>query len=233
MKRRSKRHHEIPQWLLGRFCVGETAQLWVGFKNTGEVRLLHVKSAFVRKDGNTRTDFVATGGGRAKRVRSSRDEKILADFDGRTSAAARSAITWGRAYRAKPQIATALAPAHVHVLKQLIVGQARRTQESQDRIALTSGLDDMILDAAYERAAAVGQRLPSRSDLRSATEVQEWWPTCVRTCAPFRLGRSCDPTRQGVRVPVQERIDRRGSSDFGAKLRHREFRDHNHRIGNS
>ena len=94
MKRRSKRHHEIPQWLLGRFCVGETAQLWVGFKNTGEVRLLHVKSAFVRKDGNTRTDFVATGGGRAKRVRSSRDEKILADFDGRTSAAARSAITW-------------------------------------------------------------------------------------------------------------------------------------------
>ena len=174
MKRRSKRHHEIPQWLLARFCVGETAQLWVGFKNSRDVRCLHISHVFVRKDGNTRTDFVATGGDRAKRVRSSRDEKTLADFDGRTSAAARSAITWGRAYRAKPQIATALAPAHVHILKQLIVGQARRTQESQDRIALTHSVDDTILDQLYLRAEASSTSLPSRSDLRSATEVQEW-----------------------------------------------------------
>ena len=64
--------------------------------------------------------------------------------------------------------------AHVHILKQLIVGQARRTQESQDRIALTHSVDDTILDQLYLRAEASSTSLPPRSDLRSATEAQEW-----------------------------------------------------------
>ena len=48
MEERSKRHHENPKWLLKHFSSGCDAMLWVGFKNSREVKFLNAKVVFTR-----------------------------------------------------------------------------------------------------------------------------------------------------------------------------------------
>ena len=49
MMARSERHHEVPIWLSKHFCWDCDERLWMGFKETREVRLVGVRDAFVKK----------------------------------------------------------------------------------------------------------------------------------------------------------------------------------------
>ena len=162
---RSKRHHEIPQWLLKHFCRESSEMLWMGFKNTRRVRLVGVKDAFVRRDGNTRTDYQSRGDGTFQRVKSDQDETILSRFDEQTCLAARELIEFARRWRDTGPIAPGLSPGTVEVCKRLIVAQARRTRESQDRVGLGESKNELYLDLYFKRAEEVGQQMPAREVL--------------------------------------------------------------------
>ena len=103
MTQRSKRHHEVPIWLLKNYRIDENERLWVGFKDTRKVESLALKKVFFRHDGNTRTDYIADGDGEFKRVRSDRDERVLAEFDSRTSGAEKTTVAVGQAGSRDPQ----------------------------------------------------------------------------------------------------------------------------------
>ena len=171
MAKRSKRHHEVPRWLLREFCRARAEWLWVGFKATSEVRQLHVSAVFVRSDGNTRTDYVPDGTGGFSRVRSDPDEQALATFDAETSAFARQLLGEARHHRSTGQ-PLRLSWETVEGCKTLIVGQARRTIESQQRIGLMPGDEDLQLDLLYQRADGEGRSLPGREELASLEETQ-------------------------------------------------------------
>ena len=96
MTARSKRHHEVPIWLLSHFCMDNGETLWMGFKDTRDVKPVTVNRAFRRTDANTRTGYESRGDGAFERVKSDRDERILADFDNRASRAARNVIDFAR-----------------------------------------------------------------------------------------------------------------------------------------
>lgn len=162
---RSKRHHEVPQWLLKHFCQEYNEMLWLGFKNTGEVSLVSVKDAFVRRDANTRTNYRSRGDGTFQQVKSDQDETLLARFDQETSLAARELIGFARQWRDIGPVAPRLTSGAVEVCKRLIVAQARRTRESQDRVGLGEDNTALYLDLYFKRAEEVGQRLPSREVL--------------------------------------------------------------------
>ena len=162
---RSKRHHEIPQWVLKYFCVDHREMLWMGFKDTREVRLVSINDAFVRKDANTRIDYQSHGDGTFQQVKSDPDETILASFDDQASQAARALIDFSRRWRDTGPVAPRLSSDRVEVCKQIIVTQARRTRESQNRIGLLPDGYELYLDLYYKRAEEIGQQLPSREDL--------------------------------------------------------------------
>ncbi len=139
--------------------------LWTGFKNTREVRTVSVNDAFVRKDANTRTDYRSRGDGTFQQEKSDMDERILEKIDGQASNAARELIDFARGWRDDGPIAPRLSSETVDVCKRLIVAQARRTRESQDRVGLVEDVDDLYLDLCLARAEEVGQRLPRREIL--------------------------------------------------------------------
>ena len=173
MTQRSKRHHEVPKWLLKNFCIGGSDHLWVGFARGRKVMKLHREKVFVRNNANTRFDFIPDGSGEFKRVPSDHDEDILSDFDDRMSRAARQLLQWARQYRK-----TGKAPPYppqddvVNQCKALIVTQARRTHESQDRVGLTTGYEDLWWDLTYRRAEDVGFELGPREELTREPRMQ-------------------------------------------------------------
>ena len=57
MTARSKGHHEILKWLLKHFCWDKGKTLWMGSKDTREVKAVVLKDAFRRNDANTRIDY--------------------------------------------------------------------------------------------------------------------------------------------------------------------------------
>ena len=61
MTARSKGHHEIPKWLLKHFCWDKGKTLWMGSKDTREVKAVVLKVAFRRNDANTRIDYQSRG----------------------------------------------------------------------------------------------------------------------------------------------------------------------------
>lgn len=139
--------------------------LWMGFKNTREVRSVSVKDAFVRNDANTRTDYRSRGDGTFQQEKSDMDERILEKIDGQASNAARELIDFARGWRDDGPVAPRLSLETVDVCKRVIVAQARRTRESQDRFGLVEDVDDLYLDLYLARAEEVGQRLPRREIL--------------------------------------------------------------------
>ena len=165
MMERSKLHHEVPQWLLKHFCWESSEMLWMGFRDTREVKLVGVKDAFVRRDANTRTDYRRRGDGTFQQVKSDCDERILGKFDAQASSAARQLIDFAKQWRDAGPVAPRLSPETVEICKRLIVAQARRTRESQDRVGLSEDKNDLYLDLYYKRAEEVGQRLPPREVL--------------------------------------------------------------------
>ena len=173
MTQRSKKHHQVPKWILKNFCIKGSDRLWVGFCASGKVMRQRVDEVFYRKNANTRTDYIPDGKGEFRPVKSDQDEQILADFDGRTSMAAKRLLQWARQYRK-----TGEAPPHppqddvVNLCKTLIVTQARRTHESQDRINLTEGYEDIWWDSVYKRAEDVGFELVPREELTREPRMQ-------------------------------------------------------------
>ena len=171
MTTRSERHHEVPKWQSKHFCWDDGEMLWMGFKDTREVKPVNFDDAFVRKNANTNISYQSQGDGSFEQVKSDRDEKRLADFDGRAHKAARKLIDFSRQWRDTDSVAPRLSPAEMEVCKQIIVAQARRTRESQDRAGLGDDKSELYLDLYFELAEAVGQHLPSREDLLGDSRV--------------------------------------------------------------
>ena len=167
----SHRHHEVPQGLLKHFCREDGESLWMRFKDTRDVKSVGVKGAFFRNDGNTRTDYRGQGDGTFEQVKSDRDEKILADFDGRASTAVREVIDFARLWRDGCADAPRLSPETVGLCMRIIVAQARRTRESQDRVGLGDDRSELYLDLFYKRAEELGQQLPSKENLLKDPDV--------------------------------------------------------------
>jgi len=153
---RSHRHHEIPKWQSRHFCPEDSENLWVGFKDTRDVKLVSINRAFFRNDANTRIDYQGQ-----ERVKSDRDERILADFDDRASRAARDLIDLARRWRGGRVDDFLLAPETAETCKQIIVAQARRTRESQDRVGIGDDGPEFYLELYRKRAAEFGQQLPA------------------------------------------------------------------------
>ena len=165
MTARSEKHHEVPKWLLKHFCWDHGEMLWMGFKDTREIRPVSRRSAFRRKNANTRTDYQSRGDGTFQQVKSDPDETILANFDDQASRAARELIDFSRQWRDAGPVAPRLSSEKVEVCKRTIVAQARRTRESQNRVGLSEDKYELYLDLYLKRAEEVGQQLPSREGL--------------------------------------------------------------------
>ena len=145
--------------------------LWIGFKDTLQVKLVNVRGAFVRRNANTRTSYQSRQDGTIQQVKSDLDERILEKFDGQASRAARELIAFARQWRDTGPVAPGLSPETMEVCKQLIVAQARRTRESQDRVGLCEDKYDLYLDLYFRRAEEVGQQLPPREVLLDGPRV--------------------------------------------------------------
>lgn len=171
MSARSRRHHEVPKWLLKNFCQNSCEMLWMGFKDTHEVRLVNVNVSFVRRDANTRTSYQNRGDGTVQKVKSDQDEKILAKFDAVAARAARELIAFSRQWRDEGAIAPRFSPGTMEICKQLIITQSRRTWESQDRAGLSRAKYELYLDLYFKRAEEVGYVLPSRESLLEDSNV--------------------------------------------------------------
>ena len=165
MGTQSKRHHEVPEWQLKHFCWDHSERIWMGSKDTREVNPVTIVRAFRRNYANTSISYQSQGDGTFEQVKSDHDEVILARFDDQASTAARKLIDFSRKWRDKGPVAPRLSPAEMEVCKQIIVAQARRTWESQDRAGLGEDRRELYLDLYFELAEAVGQQLPSREDL--------------------------------------------------------------------
>ena len=173
MTARSERHHEVPQWLLKHFCWDHGKMLWMGFKDTREIRSVSLRDAFVRNDANMITDYQRWGDGRFQQVKSDLDEKILANFDGQAASAARELIDFSRQWRDVGPVAPRLSPEKVEVCKRTIFAQALRTRESQARVGLSENKFELYLDVVFKLAEEVGQQMPSREGLLQIPGVTE------------------------------------------------------------
>ena len=162
MTARSVSHHENPIWLLKHFSSDCDGMLWMGFKTTREVKSLNVKVAFTRNDANTRIDYQRREVGTFQQVKSDPDEKILAEFDGQAATAVGELLALARRRRDTSPVAPILSPETEEMCKRLIVAQARRTRESQDRSGLFGDNYDLYLDMLLKNAEEGGQQLTSR-----------------------------------------------------------------------
>ena len=171
MTARSIGHHEIPQWLLKHFCWDQGKTLWMGFKDTREVKAVVIKDAFRRNDANTRIDYQSLGVGKPRRIKSDLDEKILGKFDDKAGRAARRLIEFSRNWRDSGSDVLSLSQDTMETCKSIIVAQARRTRESQDRTILGEDNSELYMDLSLRSAEPLEQPLPSRQELRHDPEV--------------------------------------------------------------
>ena len=171
MTARSKGHHEIPIWLLEHFCWDKGKMLWMGFKDTREVKAVVMKDAFRRNDANTRIDYKSRGCGKPRQIKSDQDEKILGKFDDKAHRAARRLIEFSRSWRDSGSDALLLSQDDMETCKSIIVTQARRTRESQDRSFLGKDNSELYLAVSLRHAELLKQPMPSRQELRRDPEV--------------------------------------------------------------
>ena len=165
MTQRSHRHHEIPRWLLKQFCWDCGATLWMGFKGSRLVKPVTINRAFYRNNANTRTDYQSRNDGTFYQMKSDPDEQILEKFDGQASIAARALIDFSRWWRASGPVAPRPSWDTVKFCQRIIVAQARRTRESQDRVGLGEDQSELYLDLYIQRAEQLGLGQFSREDL--------------------------------------------------------------------
>ena len=167
MTPRSVRHHQVPKWLLKHFSWKKrnSNMLWVGFKDTREIKQANVDNTFFRNNANTRTDYHSQDGGNVQPTKSDRDEKILRDFDNQAAPAVRRLIGFSRKWRDAGPVSPLLSPVDLEIYKQLVVVQARRTRESQDRMGMGEDKSALYLELFFRIAEEHGQQPPSKQDL--------------------------------------------------------------------
>ena len=170
---RSKSHHEIPKWLLKNFCTPGSKFLWVGFKQTKEVKHIHRKRVFARDDGNTRIDYKPKGDGSFEAVKSDIDETKLAKRDSEWAKVARQVLEVARDFAASGHLRLPFPADAADACKELVVAQARRTRESQDRAGLTDGNDATYARLYAKRAQELGFDLRLDAEFQSAPAVQK------------------------------------------------------------
>ena len=143
----------------------------MGSKDSRKIWPSSIDGTFFRNNANTRTDYQIQVDGGPVPEKSDKDEKILADFDGKASPATRLLISFAREWRDTEGSATALPLVDLETHKETIVVQARRTRESQDRAGLGEDKSELYLDLYFKLAEEQGQQLPSREDLLRDTRV--------------------------------------------------------------
>ncbi len=168
MKARSEHHHEVPVWLLKHFSPDNGKRLWMGTKETHEVRMIGIRDAFVRKRANTRSDFQSRKDGAAQQIKSDPDERLLARFDDLASTAARALIDLSRRHRDGVPMTQLLSAEQAKICKQIITFQARRTRESQDRAGLGEDQSELYLHLYQNRAEEIKHPVPTDQELLEA-----------------------------------------------------------------
>ena len=173
MTPRSERHHQVPVWLLKHFSWenGKKEMLWVGSKEPRKIWPSSVDETFFRSNANTRTDYQSQVDGNSVPEKSDKDEKILANFDGKAAPAVRRLISFASEWRDTEGEATALSLLDLETCKETIVVQARRAWESQDRAGLSQDKSELYLDRYFKLAEEQGQQLPPREDLLKDPQV--------------------------------------------------------------
>ena len=154
MTPRSERHHQVPIWLLRHFSWKNRGSklLWVGSKDTREIRQSSVNKTFFRNNANTRTDFQSQEDGNFQPIKSDLGEKILAEFDSLAAPAARRLIGYSRIRRDGGPVAPQLSAMDLEICKQTIVVQARRSWESQNRAGMSQDKSELYLDLYFKSA---------------------------------------------------------------------------------
>lgn len=171
METLSDRHHEVPRWLLDHFAKGNRGRLWVGFKEDRRVALVSTSNAFVRRGANSRFDYVQQPDATFARVKSDEAERVLAEFDSLACIAARELIGTARRWRDSALVPPWLAPQVVSICKRLILVQARRTREAQDRIGVGDHDSELIASHFRDRADELGVTLPCTEELMEDPEI--------------------------------------------------------------
>ena len=168
---RSRKHHEIPKWLLRRFCTD--GLLWVGFKRARRVLQKSPKDIFFLDNAYTVTSHVKRSDGNTEKVLSDEHERILSKFDDQTSSAALRLLAWSRAQPSDRDRPEPLSEMVIGQCKRLIVGQGRRTKESQERGRIVSEFEDTFFELLYGLEEAGDFKLPDQTLFAENAEVQE------------------------------------------------------------
>ena len=172
MAQRSQRHHEIPEWLQKHFSPDSEETVWFGEKAPRQIKAVGISAAFLRKNANTRTDYLPRPDGVIVPTKSDHDETLLAKFDSVAAPAARRLIQFAREWQRHRLLIPCPSWADVEVCKQIILTQLRRTRESQDEIGLGDDKCDLYLDLFLRRAEECGQELSPRQDLLADPKVR-------------------------------------------------------------
>lgn len=149
---RSRRHHSNPQMLLKNFCDDE-GLLWMGERAGGKIFSSSPKNAFVINDLNTSYKFprVPRSGNKEEFFgsieKSDKDEQTLSQIEGEAAPVVQRVIEQARRKRF-PQ----LSGEADKKLKRFILTMARRTPESQKRIAAGKSFDEALWNALKEAA---------------------------------------------------------------------------------
>ena len=114
--------------------------LWLGAKDTRKIWHSSVEQTFFRNDANSRTDYESMEQGGPLRVKSDPDERILALFDSLAAPTARMLVEFSGEWRDEGPSTQQLAPMELELCNWIVVVQARRAWESQNRAGLGSSL---------------------------------------------------------------------------------------------
>lgn len=162
----SRRHHYIPQMLLRNFCDDDDL-LWVGDRTRGRLFQCGPEGVFVKRNLNMKYSFdsVQSGHGNNEFLSSidmsDEYERTLSQIENRAAPVVRKIIQQARCNRC-PQ----LTPEEGDNWKGFVLAMARRTPESQKRVASDRSFDDIF----YEVVMATAKKdnymgLPDRASI--------------------------------------------------------------------
>ena len=161
---RSRRHHSNPQMLLKNFCDDE-GLLWMGERTGGKIFSSRPKNAFVINDLNTSYEFprVPRSGNKEEFFgsieKSDKYEQTLSQIESEAAPVVQRVIEQVR-HKRFPQ----LSGEANKKLKRFILTAARRTPESQKRIAAGKSFDEVLWNILkVEAEKGILPKLPDRA----------------------------------------------------------------------
>ena len=165
------RQHYNPEMLLRNFCDSD-GLIWVS--DGTRVYPTNPKNAFVMKDLYTRRDFTnaMTGAGHRAFIdsieKSYEHEEQLGKLESQAGGAVRHIIERARVGK-PPQLSVKSR----NSFKRFLIAMARRTPESQTRVAAAKDPFDVFYEASKQVAQLSDHPLPPKESLRQDPEVQE------------------------------------------------------------